>query len=440
MTTAQTTARTTNPELQTLAHHVRPWLTRQRWFPAAAKNLEFVGAESFPTADDQSNGWDMYFTLEPGRILRAPLVCQAAPSPDHICILPNGWSVLDGCLDPDFHAHLWNELVHIGTAPERTGAAAPLDVEQTNTSFAFPTVGGATIVKMLRVLEGGRHPEAELGTRLRRCVPALTATLTAMAPAPAFAHQLLGQDEVCGALATEFLSDADTAWNVACEAAAEARDFSATAYELGQLTAALHHQLSFIPCPVRDHHRYGLRAQTAQQAVAQVMDSCPPLTAVVPALERYHKLIPEIIANYPAPPLQRIHGDFHLGQILLLPDGQWRVVDFEGEPTKPLAERGLAGTPLRDVAGMVRSFDYVARSSGAQRRWAEQTTEAFLDGYEVSYQSEPTLLIEVVDKALYELRYELTHRPTWASYPTAALHELMLCLPELLPDSLGFEP
>lgn len=439
MTAASASTQTARLNLETLAHHVRPWLTRQRWFPSTAKNLEFVGAERFPTLSDDTAGWDMYFTLEPGRLLRAPLVCQKAAHQDHICILPDGWTVLDASESPSFHDHLWQGLVHIGPAPTRTGPAAVLQVEQTNTSLLFPTSDGATVVKMLRVLEAGEHPEVDLGSRLRRSSPTLAAKLTAIGPAPAYAHRLLSNDQVCAILATEYLPDAKSAWDVACSVAATGQDFTEVAHQLGQLTSQLHQQLSRIPCPINSQHRYGRRAYAAQQAVAQVMDSCPPLTAVVPALETYHRLIPDIVANYPSPPLQRIHGDFHLGQILQLPDGQWRVVDFEGEPSKPLTDRGLAGTPLRDVAGMVRSFDYVARSSGASSLWAERTIEAFLDGYEVSYQSEPTLLIEVIDKALYELRYELTHRPTWATYPAAALHDLMLQLPELLPDSLGFE-
>ena len=115
----------------------------------------------------------------------------------------------------------------------------------------------------------------------------------------------------------------------------------------------------------------------------------------------------------------RHHGDLHLGQMLWV-DGDWIVIDFEGEPARPLPERRLKRSPLRDVAGMLRSFAYAARVAGVdgrERRGAAPATN-FLDGYLAGGRAAPTscrpretterlLRIFELEKAVYELRYEL---------------------------------
>src|SRR5690606_14173625 len=108
----------------------------------------------------------------------------------------------------------------------------------------------------------------------------------------------------------------------------------------------------------------------------------------------------------PWPRLQRIHGDLHLGQVLAVPSGGWRVVDFEGEPLRPMLERAIPDLPLRDVAGMLRSFAYAGAVGGAPESWAESCCMVFLDSYarsEGSADLDPALLRALVlDKAVYE--------------------------------------
>jgi trehalose synthase-fused probable maltokinase len=138
--------------------------------------------------------------------------------------------------------------------------------------------------------------------------------------------------------------------------------------------------------------------------------------------------------------LIRHHGDFHLGQTLLSPRG-WMILDFEGEPARPLLERRRKRSPLRDVAGMLRSFAYAASASDVQRdapapeRWEQRAREAFLDGYFNTV--DPTLLpagqgatdkllqIFELEKAVYELRYEVNNRPDWVSIPVAGIARLL---------------
>jgi trehalose synthase-fused probable maltokinase len=137
----------------------------------------------------------------------------------------------------------------------------------------------------------------------------------------------------------------------------------------------------------------------------------------------------------------RPHGDFHLGQTLWTPGREWTIIDFEGEPARPLPERRLKRSPLRDVAGMVRSFAYVASASEilhgrrAPDGWEERVRAAFLDGYFEHVdnrllppgQDATERLISVFElaKAVYELRYELNNRPNWVGIPVAGIARLL---------------
>jgi trehalose synthase-fused probable maltokinase len=137
----------------------------------------------------------------------------------------------------------------------------------------------------------------------------------------------------------------------------------------------------------------------------------------------------------------RTHGDLHLGQTMLRADGGWAILDFEGEPARSLFERRLKRSPLRDVAGMLRSFSYVAagseilRGKRAPADWEARARGAFLEGYRAHV--EPTLLppgqeptakllaIFELEKAVYELRYELNNRPDWVAIPVAGILRLL---------------
>jgi maltokinase len=138
--------------------------------------------------------------------------------------------------------------------------------------------------------------------------------------------------------------------------------------------------------------------------------------------------------------VQRIHGDLHLGQALRTELG-WFIVDFEGEPARPLAQRRLPDSPLRDVAGMLRSFDYAAREMLSQSEgmgtqlgyradeWMTRNQSAFCDGYTETLGADPrddAVLLRAfeVDKVVYEVLYEAHNRPSWLSIPMAAVRRL----------------
>jgi maltose alpha-D-glucosyltransferase/alpha-amylase len=157
--------------------------------------------------------------------------------------------------------------------------------------------------------------------------------------------------------------------------------------------------------------------------------------------------------EFPVNPVSkiRIHGDYHLGQVLRVRN-DYVIIDFEGEPGRPLAERREKASPLKDVAGMLRSFSYAAQSalinytnrrsdqhgrlSGCARFWEAETAALFLKSYRERAEGavflprdradvEQLLDVYLLDKALYELRYEINNRPAWVHIPLAALSRML---------------
>ena len=325
------------------------------------------------------------------------------------------------------------------TDPGEVSASHVLVGEQSNTSIvleladALGTPLKPLICKLFRVLQDGENPDVLVQSAL---------SAQGSTRVPASVGYVCGQwpdTTAAGGVATghlafaqEFLPGVQDAWRVALTAVASGADFTEQARSLGQATAQIHATLA---------QAMGTHEATQDDIVALTRSMRARHAAAlseVPALVDYDRMIAASIkavssARWPA--LQRIHGDYHLGQVLDVPDRGWVMVDFEGEPMRPLAERTQPDLALRDVAGMLRSFDYVAGSweqehpGRSAAPWASRARTAFLAGYTSSAGRDPredAVLLDALelDKILYEVVYEARNRPTWLSIPITAIARL----------------
>jgi trehalose synthase-fused probable maltokinase len=337
--------------------------------------------------------------------------------------------------------------------------------EQSNSSVVYDE---RAILKLYRRLQPGENPEVEIGELL---------TASAFAHAPALLgtirfHDADGSITVAG-IAQRFVPDARDGWTYAlervreqCAAPPTARvTFADDAVHLGRLTRAMHEVLAnapsradFAPLPVTPEVLRGWAEAVDRQVrtALDLLDAERRAGRLEPALDpaagsllarrgEVSERVRGLVDRLGTPAGQRIrhHGDYHLGQVLRTPDGTFTIVDFEGEPARPLSERRQRHCALRDVAGMLRSFAYAAavglehpREQAA--RWERAVREAFLAGY-LGDAARPlpaylpasraavarTLALFEIEKAFYELAYELNHRPDWVRIPLGALGRLL---------------
>ncbi len=311
----------------------------------------------------------------------------------------------------------------------RPARARRLASEQSNTSIIYtPSSGPRMIIKLFRVLTEGANPDVEL-----------TRALSGSGTVPTqFGAARLTQDGRVPAdvlAAAEFLEGARDAWQVLTASLPTSTGVlseadNASLEELGALTRRFHTALAsaFPTRPATEQDRTRLRASWDARARAAAQHA-PALT---PYLERIAAIFDEA-RRAPWPNLQRIHGDYHLGQVVDVPERGWFALDFEGEPLRPLAERRRPDLALRDVAGMLRSFDYAGgqgeRDGGApetMRAWTQAASSAFLRGYgEIPAAYQPLLRALILDKALYEITYEAVSRPTWLNIPLTGLRRTL---------------
>jgi predicted trehalose synthase len=308
--------------------------------------------------------------------------------------------------------------------------------EQSNTSIVYDMDGGPlpfVIAKVFRVLHHGENPDVTTQAALTRGgshrAPPLVGYLTATWPDP-------GRDGGTAtghlAFAQEFLPGLDDAWRVALRAAADVESFADRAYDLGIATAEVHATLARVLSTTETGRldvEDALGSMRARLRVAS--NEVPGIAASAESIEAVYTAA----ASGDLPRLQRIHGDLHLGQALLSPDRGWMLIDFEGEPLRPMDERSRPDSTLRDIAGMLRSFDYVAGSlahtEGTDARdWASEARRSYVDGYIAASGFDVRahrLLLDAfeLDKAVYEAVYESRSRPTWVGIPLAAIERLV---------------
>lgn len=455
------------------------WLGRQRWYRAKGSSPRLRSIGGFRLTDPAAEA-DVFTHLledtsvDPPTLYQMPVTYRRSTLPDAQDSLLGTINDHDGELfvydaphDPAFARALLALVTGEGaTAPDpdaRVAAAGHLlreptaievatsrvfDGEQSNTSLVLELKDARghavapVICKLFRTLEPGENPDIVVQSALTaagcRRIPALLGYVSGFWPPRnpgAEEATLSGQL----ALVQEFVADAEDAWRLALDSAATNVDFTGLAWDLGVATAEVHEILAAA---------MGTEEPTArviQRVTAGMRERLDAAVTEVPELGPYRGAVENLITaagHDDWPPLQQIHGDFHLGQVIFSPSRGWIVLDFEGEPLRPLAARSTRDLGLRDLAGMLRSFDYAAETVARNRvgvdsapaatmhRWAEDAQHSFLAGYQsrsgLDLECRGALLAALeVDKALYETIYESRNRPDWLPIPLTAIHRLV---------------
>jgi maltokinase len=445
------------------------WLVKQRWFAGKGRTVHDLAivADTEITAGDPglrhlmvtvSHGAtsDCY-QLFVGQRLRLPARLRHARIGSDA-----GMVVYDGLHDSELTGTLLEAIVTSKTigqlrfcpmpgadlswaAPAGPGDQASLDSlvltgEQSNTSLVF---GESAIFKVFRLVSPGPNPDLEVAAALSE----LGSTHVAE-PFGWIETRMDGATTVL-AILSRYLRAASDGWSLAATSvrdlyaaggvgAAEAGgDFAGEAERLGVATAQVHADLAVA---------FGtseLDPEAIRELAEQMFRRLDMAVAAVPELARYAEAVGDAynrLAKLTEPvPAQRVHGDYHLGQVMRTQTG-WVVLDFEGEPASPLAQRRARSSPLRDVAGMLRSFDYAARHqllthpdrsrlAPLASEWVRRNCDAFCAGYAAAGGPDPAthavlLRALLCDKAVYEVIYEARNRPNWLVIPLESLAEM----------------
>jgi maltokinase len=445
------------------------WLIRQRWFAAKGRSVHSLAvaavtpliADGDPLLDhvllrvsfgSGDGGGGQYYQLLVGR--------SAAPRGEleHVTFgAVDGMVAYDGLWDLRVTEWLLS-AIREGTTigglrfiPESGAKIAAgvagrvLGVEQSNTSVSW---GEQSILKLFRRVLPGRNPDLELHRALRsvdsREVAALQGAI----------EGVLDDEPLTLAMLQDFAANSADGWSMALAsvrdllAEADLRadevggDFAGEASRLGETVAVVHDELRrALGETSRDTREF---AAVWHERLGATAAQLPVLAPYVDAIRDVYDAVADLDGTMPT---QRVHGDLHLGQTLRTPRG-WLLIDFEGEPAAPLAERVRPDSALRDVAGMLRSFDYAAfhqtlvRDSAAfedpahdsqllwrANEWTERNRAAFCEGYALRCGTDPRdqrrlLRAFELDKAVYELLYETRSRPAWAPIPLASIARL----------------
>ncbi len=371
-----------------------------------------------------------------------------------------------------------NELQSLGTSwlptiaspdPAEIGSLSSARLSGAEQSNSSVILGDTLIVKFFRKLRSGLNPDVEIGRFLAGVadfenVPTTFGEIRV---------SMQGGEEASLAIAQAFVESVADGWeysratlvSLVESGSVEGKSLDSwlsEAHALGETTAELHQALAkntgdvdFAPEPVTlddvatwtDDLDWSLRSvldRLNRPQISERLDSS--LTSAI--LQASSRLLTtadnlSLLVNCSK---TRVHGDYHLGQTLRTVDGRWIILDFEGEPARSIEERRAKSSPLKDVAGMLRSFNYARGITAVQNgqegsaslvKWEKETREAFLAGYfnraspgtarflpKTQEDTRLALTAWELRKALYEVLYELDNRPNWAWLPLTAILNL----------------
>jgi maltokinase len=444
----------------------RDWIVAQRWFGSKSREVAQIEiAECVPLREESPELVLMLVEARFGEGTHETYQVPLGQRPgsdgwsERVIVEAGGVTIYDALADPACGRELLHrmrsgseETEEEGTLRFRWASTAgaglggtvdvrPVGVEQSNSSVVF---GEALILKAFRRVEPGVNPELELLRFLsEREFPNIASLVGWYEYEGRFIDATLG-------ILQEYLADARGGWELALEEiASDPAGFLDRLRALGQVTGELHTVLGsdnsapeFAPDQPSQEALSLLTADVDEQ-IERIFVDLPDIEAVAPIAGRGQDVREKLQALShigAGGRVIRTHGDYHLGQTMLASRG-WVILDFEGEPARPLPERRLKRSPLRDVAGMLRSFSYVTagarllRGVAAPDGWEDRARAAFLDGY--FGRAEPSLLppgeaptrqllaVFELEKAVYELRYELNNRPDWVGIPVAGILRLL---------------
>ena len=401
-------------------------IARERWFASKGREAESAGVSGIHSVDD-------------GVVVALVEVRFPEGTHDFYALalgLEDG-SVVDALDRPA----LARRLLAAAGVQTKGAELRPIEVEQSNSSVV---VDERHVLKLFRRLEAGPNPELEmlrvLGSAAFANAPRLEGDLEHREPPV----------EATLAIVTGFVESRGDGWELTLDSLRDDPDWlPQRAPSLGEVTGAMHAALADSEDPhftpeEPSAESVALLHASIDEEIESVFLNLPDVPGIEDAAVRAGDLrdLAQSLSQVGPPGLViRVHGDFHLGQVLCSRDDDWVVIDFEGEPGRSLPERRQRHSPLRDVAGMLRSFAYAADAArilhgiDAPEGWEQRCREVFLEGYRASV--DPTLLppsdvgaerllgLFELQKLVYELRYELGNRPDWVGIPVAGLLRLL---------------
>jgi maltokinase len=455
-----------------LAESLRGWLPAQRWFAGKGRELTEVRPLSARLLPGTPDAELLHTIVEvvPGEDRYQLLIGLRHDLPEHLEYGMLGMWHEKHCYEAIYDQELTGMLIELirqkaeiseirfeiepGVEFDSVPRGRVLGVEQSNSSVVF---GNQYILKIFRKLFAGTNQDLLLTRELATVGSEHIAT-----PLGSITGPFPTGGDCTYAMVQRYLPDAAEGWAMATASvrdllmrdtrtSADIRpgdlggDFAGESFRLGLAVADVHHDLD------RALGHAEESVAEFQHTVDRMHTRLDHVLTIVPDLVEVESTIRAIFdetRELPTPVrVQRVHGDLHLGQVLRTVHG-WVLIDFEGEPGTPAAERRLMRSPLRDVAGVLRSYDYAAhhllvgqgrpglpplgeRSRIRALDWTSRNRQSFCDGYARGCGVDPgahRVLLRALelDKALYEVTYEHDHRPEWVVIPLASIARMTL--------------